>query len=332
MTVWILFALLAAATAAVLVRPLLASPPRTAAAGSAGMEDADTCVADTCVADMAVYRDQLASLDAERDAGLLNEAEAAAARAEIGRRLLQKARETSGTDRAGAAERAPPRAGVRWTAYVLAAAIPVASLGLYWRFGSPGLPDLPYAARAAAPAAEASIEDLVARVEERLRQVPADGRGWDVIAPVYMLQRRYEDAAGAYAKALALLGETPKRLAGLAEARLRAANGVVDAGTRRAFERLLVLDPSRSDARFWLAMGREQDGDKAGAAAGYRALLAGTAADDPWAKATAERLAALEKEGKAAPSGAEAMGTEAAGRPSAPEPAPEPHTEGSATP
>ena len=50
-----------------------------------------------------------------------------------------------------------------------------------------GLPGQPLASRVAAPrGGEPSVAELFARVERHLEQNPGDGRGWEVVAPIYL--------------------------------------------------------------------------------------------------------------------------------------------------
>ena len=56
--------------------------------------------------------------------------------------------------------------------------------------------------RAAAPLQNRSLETLVAQVEAHLEKNPEDGRGWEVIAPVYVRLGRLEDAVKARRNAL----------------------------------------------------------------------------------------------------------------------------------
>jgi cytochrome c-type biogenesis protein CcmH len=137
--------------------------------------------------------------------------------------------------------------------------------------------------------------ELVARVEERLRAQPDDGKGWDVIAPVYLRLQRYGDAAFAFSEANRLLGVSVKRLLGFAEARLLQENGVAGEDVRRASEKILELEPQRHEARIWLTLAKEQDGDLAGAVKDYKAILSEASADEPWRSAIAERVDRLEK-------------------------------------
>jgi cytochrome c-type biogenesis protein CcmH len=180
--------------------------------------------------------------------------------------------------------------------------LPIAALGLYVGLGSPDLPDRPLAG-AAKTLERTPVAELVARVEARLAERPDDGQGWDVIAPVYFKLQRYADAALAYRRAGELLGETPARLAGFAEATVMAANGVVTEPARLAWEKIRKAEPTRLEPRFWLALAKEQDGKPVEAAAEYRQLLALAPADAPWRGHVQERLAAVDPDGvKAAPS------------------------------
>jgi cytochrome c-type biogenesis protein CcmH len=276
MVLWILFAVVTAAVLAAVLAPL-ARPARS--------EEADGSA-------VAVYRDQLEEIDAERARGLVEEGEAAAAKVEISRRLLASAAPAGPEDKPPAAQ-AP--AWAARLALAMAVVIPVLTLSLYLTYGSPNMPGSPLSARARMPLEQAAIGDLVAKVEARLREHPEDGAGWDVIAPVYLKLGRFRDAADAYAKAAQLEGESAKRLAGFASATIFAADGVVTEEARRAFEKLLGIEPAHVEARFWLAVAKEQDGKLADARAGYEALLAEAPPDAPWRRPLAERLENVSK-------------------------------------
>src|SRR5713101_3301599 len=88
---------------------------------------------------LAVYRDQLAEVERDLARGLLSAEQADAARTEIGRRILAL---TPGDGATGAGS------GAMITA-TLAILLPVAAGMLYWRLGSPALPDQPFAERGA---------------------------------------------------------------------------------------------------------------------------------------------------------------------------------------
>lgn len=239
--------------------------------------------------DAAVYRDQLNEIESDRARGLIGEAEAEAARIEISRRLLaadSKARVADMIETSGARTRA--------ALLGVALAVPLLALGLYLAYGSPRLPDQPLTARLQDPANDQNLAALVAKVEARLREHPEEGQGWDVIAPVYMTWRRYTEAADAYAQAIRLLGESPKRLSGRGQALVLANEGVVTEEARQALEQALALDATLREPRILLAIAKEQDGKFAEAIADWRALLAAADADAPWRAMVETRIQAAE--------------------------------------
>ncbi len=241
--------------------------------------------------DLEVYRSHLKELEADCARGLLTEAEAKSARIEASRRLLRIAE--------GAGAAAPPAGaaglGGQHTLIFAAAAllVPLISLGLYLNLGSPGVSGQPALARSHASAENAPVAGLIAQVEARLRSRPEDGQGWDVIAPVYLRLERFEDAAQAFQRAIRILGESPRRLIGFGEATAVARGGVVVEEARRAFQRALELQPGLPEARLWLALGKEQDGDRAAALRDYESLLAEAPVDAPWREMVAERVGML---------------------------------------
>jgi cytochrome c-type biogenesis protein CcmH len=142
--------------------------------------------------------------------------------------------------------------------------------------------------------AGSQIAELVARAEAQLRANPADGRGWDIIAPVYLRLGRFREAAQAFQNSIDILGSTTNRLAGFAEATVLANDGVVTEPARKAYARVLEQEPQRFEARFGLAMAMEQDGELVKAADAYRGLLADAPPEVPWRSFVQERLAAVQ--------------------------------------
>ena len=278
--VWIVIALMTLAAVVCVVWPL--SKPRGPALRAGGD-------------DLPFYRDQLRALERDVADGLVSPAEAAGSRAEIGRRLIAAA------DRSTAVA---PAAGRRRrlfaTAIVVAVAVPAASLMLYSRIGAPQQGDQPLAARLAAPDPN-DLPAAVARVEAHLAAHPEDGRGFALLAPIYMRLGRYADAAQAYERILMLLGETADRRAALGEALLQAGNGTVTPAAKAAFAQALADDPKLPQARFYLGLAALQDGDKDRARALWSGLVADAPSEASWLPMVEARLAALDG---AAPQGA----------------------------
>ena len=235
----------------------------------------------------AIYRAQLDEIAADVKRGVLSASEAEASRAEVARRLL------AATTVAKAAPAPSGHAGRPVLAAALLAFAAVAALGLYREIGAPALPDQPIAARLETPPEGASIDVLIAKVEEQLRQAPNDGEGWSVIAPVYMRLGRYQDAADAFANAMRLQGETPQKLESYGAALVAAGNGIVSEVARKALQKAVDLEPDRIEARFWLTTAAEQDGRKDDAIAGFKEILSRSEANAPWRPMVEQKLAAL---------------------------------------
>lgn len=269
--IWLAFATMTAACALALVWPL--------ARGRAGIEpDA---------ADLAFYRSQLAEVEGDLAREAVEPGEAAATRAEIGRRLLAAA---------GAAAHRPakPSRGPRLAAVLLAVGVvPAGTLALYLRLGHPDEPDAPLEARRATPSPGLDLAAALPRIEAHLAAHPEDGRGFALVAPLYMRMGRYEDAANAYAAALRDNGEDAPRRAALGQALVMAAEGVVTREARAAFDKALLDDPTLPEARFYTGVAAEQDGDKDRARSIWTAMLASGPPDAPWRAGVETRLAAL---------------------------------------
>lgn len=254
--------------------------------------------------DLEVYRDQLSELDRDMARGLIQPGEAEEARAEIGRRILR----LGAAERTGSANPAPSR-GARLVASVAVLAVPLLSWGLYGMLGSPDLPSQPLAERLAKNPADSSVDELVARAEAHLAANPSDGKGWDVLAPIYLRLQRFPDAVTAYRNAIRLDGDSAVRQSGLGEAIASAAGGIVSADAQNAFEAALKLDPANAKASFYLAVGLAQEGRKAEAVAAWQKMLGQLSPDSPWRGAVQQALA--EAGGPAVASGAPANGPDA---------------------
>ena len=259
--------------------------------------------------DVAFYRDQLEVLAQDTQSGTLTPADAAGSHAEIGRRLL------------AAADHSQPLMAVegrRWrllsAAVLTMLAVPAVSLGLYHRLGAPDQPDLPLAARRDAPSTN-QLADAIARVESHLAAHPDDGRGYAVLAPLYLRLERFSDAAHAYERVLALLGETAERRVAYAQALMMQADGIVTGDARAAFAKASAEDPTAPQPRFFLGLAAAQDGDKDGARAIWRALLEGAPDNAPWVAVVRNKLASLDGPASAGP--ASSQGAAIAGLPAA---------------
>ena len=240
--------------------------------------------------DLAVYRDQLAELEREVQRGLISEANAEEARAEIARRILR----LKGADEEGRSSGVRGQGKLaRIIAMVAILGVPAISWGLYGVLGSPNTPAQPLAARLSNDPSQASIEELVARAEAHLAANPGDVRGWEVLAPIYARLGRYGDAATAYGKVIELAGSTAEREAALGEALVGTGGGIVTEDAEAAFDRALTLDAANPRARFFIAMARAQEGKPEEARTIWQELAATMEEGSPWRLAAGQALASL---------------------------------------
>lgn len=169
-----------------------------------------------------VIKTQLAELEADLESGRLDEAQYRAARQDLERELLADL--SGGT----VAEGEKKVRGGRWAALVLILLIPGLTIGLYQLVGTQEI--IPLLAKGAAAPARTptqgahSLEEMVERLAERLRQEPDNAEGWVMLARSYTSLQRFPDAAVAYARAHQLAGDQPGLLADYADA-LVMANG-----------------------------------------------------------------------------------------------------------
>ena len=201
-------------------------------------------------AELAIYRDQLAELERERAAGSLPEADAAAARIEIERRIL------AAGSVADAATATSSPASQKWLPPALSLFVPLVALGLYLQVGRPGLPSAPFAS---APSASGSIAEHQAPRQLDVARLLADARA--------RLAQDPDDA-----DALAALGEGLTLEAG----------GTVTQAAVEALRRALAKAPDDPRTHYYLGLHDAQSGDSRAAIARWRALEEKSPPDAPY--------------------------------------------------
>ena len=234
--------------------------------------------------DALVYRDQLEEIERDQARGVLSTDEAHAARAEVGRRLLNIGTRRQSAQQVGRKFLVPP---------LLLLVIAALALPIYLSLGRPALQDQPLHARVAAPLDQQNLSQLIARMEQVLAANPNEGKGWELIAPVYLRLGRFADAANAYQRTIELLGPTADRYAALGEAQMSENGGEVTASATANFLEALKLDGGNHVALFQLARGAEQRNRPDLALQMWQRLIAVSTPTDPWVPFAAERVAAL---------------------------------------
>ncbi len=264
MLFWILAAVLTAAVLLLIVPPLLRS--------GAAAPDRDAF-------DREVYRDQLDELERDRARGLINDAQAEAAKAEIARRMLATA-EKSGS----AATTATPRSA-RVLAVLLALMLPLGALSVYGLYGRPDLPAQPLASRNLEQERGGPPKTVLAAMDKlkaQLAENPNDLQGWLILGQAYAKMGRNADAAEALRHAVALNGDDVELQGLFGETLVSANDGMVPEEAVKAFDAVLAKEPKDPRARFFAALARYQAGDRRDALNRWSALMAESPADAPW--------------------------------------------------
>jgi cytochrome c-type biogenesis protein CcmH len=286
-----LFALLmAAATTAAVVMPLLRKPK----APSAPRTEYD----------LAVYKDQLAEIARDLERGLIQPAEAEAATVEVQRRMLAAADAESRPDgKSRAATRALWLADRRRAAVAVAALVPVAAFVLYGLLGSPDMPGQPFAGRdlgreqtAHGGQESGELSALADRLAEKMKQRPDDANGWLLLGRTYVTVGRFPEALAALKRALDLSGGNPAVAALYGETLVISRDGRMTPEAMALFRDVAKADPTNPQARFYIALGLAQEGKTAEALQAWVDLKALTPEDAPWAANLNEQIETARKE------------------------------------
>lgn len=216
-------------------------------------------------ANLAIFRDQLNELADEKAEGSLADADFEQARGELQRRLLE---EVDGGEAAAASSHGPSRK----TAIALLLLLPVLALLGYGMLGNPKALD-PAQTVAPPPMTAEKVNEMVARLAEKMKSNPDDMQGWLMLARSYKSLGRFEEAVQAYAKAEKVINDNPDLLASYAEA-VAMANGKGFKGKpAELVERALKIDPNHGHSLFLAGAAAMEAGDTKKGIAYWEALL-----------------------------------------------------------
>jgi len=272
MTFWIIAGLLTLITIVVTVLPVFA---KTQTPGSSLDYDKE------------IYKSRLLEIEADLSLGKVTKGEYEYTLAEEGRRFLALA--NADQPKNTFVGLSPSRSATigAFTAIIL---IPLIAIGSYSRLGAIDTPDQPLIARLNADPGGQSIQILLQRAESQLAKNPADGRGWLVVAPVYMRLNRPRDAANAFRNAIRILGPTAELQTQLGEALAVSDGGVITEEARLLFEQAAASDPSNTKPQFFLAIALNQAGQFEEAVIAWNKVIANSPPDAPWVNIARQQL------------------------------------------
>jgi cytochrome c-type biogenesis protein CcmH len=281
---------------------------------------------------VAIARERLRELEAERDRGELTPVAFDKARIELERIL---ASDLAGPEQAAAARKAE-KAGPLALAGLLVT-IPPATVALYLALGAPEHldavgPGAGSAARMVAHGAgegQVNLDEMLGRLEQRLAQNPNDPEGWAILSRSYMALERYPDAVRALEKLRELVGDEPAILIPLADSVAMTQGGKMAGRPAALVKQALETEPDNPIANWLAGNAAAEVNDWQGASEHWRRALAQVGDDAQAAEELRQRIADAESRlgGKPAapatstPASAPATTTPAAA-PTAPAPAP----------
>jgi cytochrome c-type biogenesis protein CcmH len=193
----------------------------------------------------AVIKEQLRELQADLDAGKLDQASWTAAKTDLERELLSQLE--VGDDRTPAA----PRSG-RWAIGLIGVLVPVMAVLLYLQLGSVDFQERQELA-AAAPGADNGhpLVAMVAQLSERLRENPDQLEGWLLLARSYAALNQFDNALDAYSQARRLVGDQPELLIDSADMLVMASGGQFTDAVGALLDQALAMQPDNAKG-LWL--------------------------------------------------------------------------------
>ncbi len=204
-----------------------------------------------------IYRNQLAELASDRDAGQLDSADYQEASAEIARRLLDEA----SPDAAPAANPSVAASSNRQWGVMIAMmiAVPVIAGGMYAWLGSPQAMDK----MARRDFSRQEIDAMVANLAAKLEKEPNNYQGWAMLARSYKVMRRFDESEKAFAKAMPVVETEPQLLADYADVLAAKAGGNTSGKPEELLAKALALDPNHMQSLWMLGSAHFNRGEYA---------------------------------------------------------------------
>ncbi|MDX1811321.1 MAG: c-type cytochrome biogenesis protein CcmI [Gammaproteobacteria bacterium] len=213
-----------------------------------------------------VYRDQFAELENDLKNGTISQEQYDSAKIDLEKNLLDDIGKAEKLDEQEKNAVSPIMG--RIAAVLVVIAVPVGSISLYsnWGAGIDGIApeEVPQAERIAQQKhnQEETIQNMVAQLENKLKDDPTDGEGWFMLARTYRFLKRYDDAVKAFEKSLPLGGSNSADvLFNYADAIAMAEGRQLTPKAVGALEQALKIDPNHNMSLWLLGTASYQNKD-----------------------------------------------------------------------
>jgi cytochrome c-type biogenesis protein CcmH len=163
----------------------------------------------------------------------------------------------------------------RLAGLVVAAAVPLLAIGLYFYFGTPAA--VSESSDLAPDLAPTTAADYIARLESHLQRQPRDARGWVLLGRAQVQADRFDAAAQAFKRALEVsptrVGKDATVLTEYADALAMSQGGQLSGRPAALIERALELNPKHVAALDMAGSLAFEEGRYADCVRHWRALL-----------------------------------------------------------
>ena len=201
---------------------------------------------------VSIYKQKLAELETNEEG--LDQAQLEQARKEIELGLLHDTSATETSPTPGIAAQSQKLATI-----FVGILVPLIAFSFYWQLApEPFEPLLSYTPSGKTKQAHQQknnnlppIEEMVAKLEAKLKQSPGDAKGWALLGRTYFVMGRYDDAAMSYGRAHQLAGDEPEMLANYAEALAMTQGGSLKGQPAKLVEKSLAKLPQHPKS-LWL--------------------------------------------------------------------------------
>jgi cytochrome c-type biogenesis protein CcmH len=198
---WVVVIAMIVATLA-LILPALLKPSRT-------------LITDASAEKRAIFRQQFDEIAQDKTNGVLDAAQYELAKTELERRMLDEIG-AAHLSQVSSTDTLPDRR----LAWILLILLPIASVLIYSKIGSPASIGIPQTVQNTVEnnAMTGNVDQLLGTLKSKLENNPEDGKGWALLAATYVELERYAEAVPAYEKAVNLTPDDPQLLADYADA------------------------------------------------------------------------------------------------------------------
>ena len=186
----------------------------------------------------------------------------------------------------------------KWAVWLVAAVVPLLSIGLYFQIGEyrviedPSIALAPisdHSTGAQNQKSSLSMDDILKLLEQRLLDNPDDSEGWYVFGRTLMAQQKYDQAVSAFRKTLDLVGENPGVLFSMADALATLNGGSMQGEPEQLVGRGLAVAPMDPTGLWLNGLAAEQRQDYKTAYTSWTRLLP-LIQSDPASSAEVNRL------------------------------------------